>query len=762
MYYLEIGETRRSWAETRHNLVSSRSHTIFILEVRQILNNDSEKRGILNLVDLAGSEKVGKSGAQGQLFEEGTKINLSLSALGNVIHALSTNLDYVPYRDSKLTRLLQESLGGNYKTTLIVTCSPHSSQMQETISTLKFAQRAKKLKNKVQMNIKNSPDQLLKVIEQLKQELRIKDEEIHKMASLGRIQKARPCIPRYPDKSCTSVPSVEAATATANEPIIFSVPKEREKPKRSKSAELKRASRLLSSLELSPRNKFDIESFEGKSKGLEHENEQLKTKIKNLTAQAETLERQKAELESKNLTNEITISEERKKAITLEKQLADLQEFINMHNLLKEKSASSEQYENVENKVLRSQIKALTEALEDAETECFKLLKEKKERLEKETIEVCNLSLTDFTSKDVLYTSFTDKWLQDLNSVDLGLIGSFISPKRLFAGKTDLKLDAKRLLSACKYAETIGTAVVDGYVSPETLNYLLRNQVIDAAIMNHNLKRVVSLLVWKLQVERANVNTKNEMCKILQKTVSSLEDLLKKSSIKHQAWKKRVEKLDYEIEVLKQYAEVKKTFNNFPIVKTRIRKPISRLSIMRRGTFKPVQVFSPGRKTSCQTLGGLLEEKCRVSQTTEENGEPQIAEMNEEEEQKLQQVIDSRYKGVCTEQKTPIRQGNGCLLNVDLSKATVGHKGQSIVCSSFRVEQVEQLESNMQELQIELAWHKTLTDLLMTEVMQSRDQEKTLTNEIKEVRASSEQAIQDENRNCQMILSSLKVCLVFE
>ena len=145
MYYLSVGESRRTWAATRHNLVSSRSHTLFTLEVRQVLKNECEKNGKLNLVDLAGSEKVGRSGMQGQQFAEGTKINLSLGVLGNVIHALTTHMEHIPYRDSKLTRLLQESLGGNYKTTLVVCCSPFSSQICETVSTLKFAQRATKL-----------------------------------------------------------------------------------------------------------------------------------------------------------------------------------------------------------------------------------------------------------------------------------------------------------------------------------------------------------------------------------------------------------------------------------------------------------------------------------------------------------------------------------------------------------------------------------------------------------------------------------------
>jgi len=123
------------------------------------------------LIDLAGSEKVGKSGASGETLEEAKKINLSLSCLGNVIHALTTNHDHIPYRDSKLTRILQESLGGNFKTSLIVTCSPHSANKEETISTLKFATRAKTIKTHYKMNIQNSPDSLMNVIERLKIEL---------------------------------------------------------------------------------------------------------------------------------------------------------------------------------------------------------------------------------------------------------------------------------------------------------------------------------------------------------------------------------------------------------------------------------------------------------------------------------------------------------------------------------------------------------------------------------------------------------------
>jgi len=94
-----------------------------------------------------------------------------LSCLGNVIHALTNKNDYVPYRDSKLTRILSESLGGNYRTSLIVTCSSHSSSLEETASTLKFAARAKNIRNACRINIKTSPEEMQKVIAQLRSQV---------------------------------------------------------------------------------------------------------------------------------------------------------------------------------------------------------------------------------------------------------------------------------------------------------------------------------------------------------------------------------------------------------------------------------------------------------------------------------------------------------------------------------------------------------------------------------------------------------------
>lgn len=168
MDVLASGEKTRSVASTKMNQVSSRSHQLFMLEIRQKFENDSEKKGVLNLIDLAGSENIKDSGVSGMNLEEAKKINLSLSALGNVIHALTVLSDHVPYRDSKLTRLLQESLGGNFKTALVITCSPSQRNLDETIKTLKFAQRAKKIKTNAKINFKTNAESYLKIIDSLK------------------------------------------------------------------------------------------------------------------------------------------------------------------------------------------------------------------------------------------------------------------------------------------------------------------------------------------------------------------------------------------------------------------------------------------------------------------------------------------------------------------------------------------------------------------------------------------------------------------
>ncbi|UXI17922.1 leptin receptor gene-related protein [Sarcoptes scabiei] len=154
---MEIGWKNRSVGATLMNADSSRSHSIFTIYVERMRIDDIEsnnvKFGKLNLVDLAGSERQSKTGASGDRLKEATKINLSLSALGNVISALvDGKAKHIPFRDSKLTRLLQDSLGGNTKTLMVACISPAMNNYDETLSTLRYANRAKNIKNKPRIN----------------------------------------------------------------------------------------------------------------------------------------------------------------------------------------------------------------------------------------------------------------------------------------------------------------------------------------------------------------------------------------------------------------------------------------------------------------------------------------------------------------------------------------------------------------------------------------------------------------------------------
>ena len=218
---MEKGGMVRATGETKMNKVSSRSHAVFVViaeqseivyvdqqgnqlsqeDIQQLMHtrgvrsdkdmtklDDHKKQafkvGKLNLVDLAGSERVRMSGAVGQRLEESKQINRSLSALGNVISALtdSKNRQHIPYRDSKLTRMLEDSLGGNCKTTMMAMVSPAMEAMTETVSTLKFANRAKNIRNEARVNEDLDQKSLLRKYEKelkfLRAELESKNRDV--------------------------------------------------------------------------------------------------------------------------------------------------------------------------------------------------------------------------------------------------------------------------------------------------------------------------------------------------------------------------------------------------------------------------------------------------------------------------------------------------------------------------------------------------------------------------------------------------------
>jgi kinesin family protein 1/kinesin family protein 3/17 len=182
---IDQGMKNRTVASTQMNADSSRSHSVFIINLHQKDIEDETKSifAKINLVDLAGSERVKSTGATGSILKEGANINKSLSALGNVINALveaskggKNASTFIPYRNSKLTRVLQESLGGNSITAMLAAMSPAASNFEETLSTLKYANRAKAIKVKA---IKNEQSNQ---ISKLNDEIRALKEKLNNAA----------------------------------------------------------------------------------------------------------------------------------------------------------------------------------------------------------------------------------------------------------------------------------------------------------------------------------------------------------------------------------------------------------------------------------------------------------------------------------------------------------------------------------------------------------------------------------------------------
>ena len=164
--HIRRGSAKRRTAETLMNKQSSRSHSVFSVTVHTKESTpdgeDVIRCGKLNLVDLAGSENISRSGAVDKRAREAGEINKSLLTLGRVIAALVSGGGHVPYRDSKLTRLLRDALGGKSKTCIIATVSPAAHSAEETLQTLEYAHRAKSIKNKPEINQRVTKNALLK------------------------------------------------------------------------------------------------------------------------------------------------------------------------------------------------------------------------------------------------------------------------------------------------------------------------------------------------------------------------------------------------------------------------------------------------------------------------------------------------------------------------------------------------------------------------------------------------------------------------
>ncbi|KAG8055466.1 hypothetical protein GUJ93_ZPchr0001g31328 [Zizania palustris] len=181
---MEIGQSNRAVGSTALNERSSRSHSILTVHVRGLdMKNGSTSRGCLHLIDLAGSERVERSEATGDRLKEAQHINKSLSALGDVIFSLAQKNAHVPYRNSKLTQVLQSSLGGQAKTLMFVQINPDVESYSETISTLKFAERVSGVELGAARSNREGKDikELLEQVASLKDTIARKDMEIEQL-----------------------------------------------------------------------------------------------------------------------------------------------------------------------------------------------------------------------------------------------------------------------------------------------------------------------------------------------------------------------------------------------------------------------------------------------------------------------------------------------------------------------------------------------------------------------------------------------------
>ncbi|XP_020947520.1 kinesin heavy chain isoform X2 [Sus scrofa] len=355
---IDEGKSNRHVAVTNMNEHSSRSHSIFLINIKQE-NMETEQKlsGKLYLVDLAGSEKVSKTGAEGAVLDEAKNINKSLSALGNVISALAEGTkSYVPYRDSKMTRILQDSLGGNCRTTMFICCSPSSYNDAETKSTLMFGQRAKTIKNTASVNLELTAEQWKKKYEKEKEKTKAQKETIAKLeAELSRWRNGEnvPETERLAgEDAALGAELCEETPVNDNSSIVVRIaPEERQKYEEEirrlykqlddKDDEINQQSQLIEKLkqqmldqeELLVSTRGDNEKVQRELSHLQSENDAAKDEVKEVLQALEELamnyDQKSQEVEEKSQQNQLLVDELSQKVATmlsLESELQRLQE----------------------------------------------------------------------------------------------------------------------------------------------------------------------------------------------------------------------------------------------------------------------------------------------------------------------------------------------------------------------------------------------------------------------------------------------------
>ncbi|XP_067361656.1 kinesin heavy chain isoform X1 [Channa argus] len=365
MDVIDEGKANRHVAVTNMNEHSSRSHSIFLINIKQE-NVETEQKlsGKLYLVDLAGSEKVSKTGAEGAVLDEAKNINKSLSALGNVISALAEGTkSHVPYRDSKMTRILQDSLGGNCRTMMFICCSPSSYNDAETKSTLMFGQRAKTIRNTVSVNLELTAEQWKKKYEKEKEKNRSMKETIQKLEAelnhwrngenvvLGQDSEDAPLMPPESEEPVLDICSPCSPCSIASSIVVHISEEERQKYEEEirklykqlddKDDEINHQSQMVEKLkeqmldqeELLASSRGDSEKVQSELCRLQTENESAKTEVKEVLQALEELavnyDQKSLEVEEKSMQNKLLAEELAKKMahlMALEAELSRIQE----------------------------------------------------------------------------------------------------------------------------------------------------------------------------------------------------------------------------------------------------------------------------------------------------------------------------------------------------------------------------------------------------------------------------------------------------
>lgn len=485
---LAIGESQRTVASTKLNAQSSRSHQLFIVDVRQKMPDDTEKRGVLNLVDLAGSEKIRWSGVTGNKLEEAKKINLSLSALGNVIKALANKGEHVPYRDSKLTRLLQESLGGNFKTYLVVACSPSKRNLEETLSTLRFGKRAGVIKNKVTVNIKMTPEAYQRVIDDLKAQLmQVRHENRALKAESLEITRGSPY------KAHIITRQTSAPTQKLRSP-------ETSKPDRPISS-LSQASKHSLGSSKPSQDSLISETLSDPHEICEQAFAQERARASHFKEQLDDANQRIKELED-------SLSRSKESHLAAEQRACEFSDSYHKLSKLIDKDSEDLISLRTSNKSLQKQVRYLTKSLTDLDAKFYESLQINRRSRSSTYVEFENCD-------DFYMGERTDQFLISENSSELSSlidirgipIGSFLLTQPL-SSPINAKMEKNTELSR------------------EILVFNLRNQVIHSGLINANLVRRYHALDWKYCLVYSRYEEKLLQVESLKQRVKAMEELV--------------------------------------------------------------------------------------------------------------------------------------------------------------------------------------------------------------------------------------------